>query len=256
MAPEIRKFPKGKIKRTYNFYGWAAVAFLFLFMGIITIASGRFEYHGTVCLEGSGAHLFGGILICFNIYFLYYLFFKAEGYEEARTDFHQLEGFSDVIDGHKTTFFIEHTLLPNQKSNISVYFYKVRIDFQKKLEIDLNVRRRDKFEFFLWKIGLTRLFDVLTGSYHFDSRYRVKTGNKPLLKKILNFKIIKLLEEFDRDYPPIRNKNGTLIITNDSVRYTEGPYSEDQRLFDPHRGVIENLFKELFRIVSAIEDSV
>jgi hypothetical protein len=35
--------------------------------------------------------------------------------------------------------------------------------------------------------------------------------------------------------------------------YTEGPYNEEQRLFDPHRGVIEKLFMELLKIVKSIE---
>jgi hypothetical protein len=62
-----------------------------------------------------------------------------------------------------------------------------------------------------------------------------------------------MLEEFDRDYPPIRKKNGILHITDAFFRYVEGPYSEDSRIFDPHRGKIEDLFRELIQIMRKIE---
>lgn len=62
-----------------------------------------------------------------------------------------------------------------------------------------------------------------------------------------------MLEEFDKSYPPIRRKNGILRITDTGFRYLEGPYGEDQRLFDPHRGKIEALFRELIKIMREIE---
>ena len=73
--------------------------------------------------------------------------------------------------------------------------------------------------------------------------------------KSFNPNVIRLLEEFDKDYPPIRNNNGILVITDAHIRYIEGPYNEDQRLFDPHRGKIEDLFRELIKIISIIERS-
>ena len=251
---EFRKFPKGIIKRNHNFYGWAFVAVMFLIMGGGALLTGELHWR-SLNLKGNDAYLFGGMLVCFSLYFLYYLFFKAEDYEKERVDYHQLENFNDIIADHKTSFKIELASLPSSNTSISVFYYKLKIDFKKKLEVKLNIRRRDKFEFLLWKIGIIRFFDVLTDNYYFDSRYRVKTDNKRILSKILNYKVVKLLENFDRDYPPIRNKNGILILTEESIRYTEGPYNEDQRLFDPHRGIVENLFKELLKIVIATEAS-
>jgi hypothetical protein len=249
---EFKKFPKGGVKKTHHFYGWAIVGVMLSLMGGVALLTGEFHWR-SLNLKGNDAYLFGIMLICFGLSFLYYLFFKAERSERSREGFHQLENFNDIIDGHNTNFSIELSSLPSRNTSISVFYYKLEIQFKKKIEIKLNIRRRDRFEYLLWKIGVIRFFDILTGSYHFDSRYRVKTGNKLLLRKIINWKVIKLLEEFDRNYPPIRNKNGILIITDESIRYNEGPYSEDQRLFDPHRGVIENLFKELLKIVIAIE---
>lgn len=251
--PELRKFPKGKIKRTSHFYGWTLVGVMFLLIGASAIFSGELNWR-SLNLKGNDAYLFGTMLICFGLFFLRYLFFKAERNERDREGFHQLENFTDLIDNYKTTFIIEPEYLPTHNGGaLSVFYYKLEIFFKTKLRIKIYIRRRDKFEYFLWKIGLLRFFDVLTGNEYFDSKYRVKIENKIFLSNVLNFKTIKLLEEFDRDYPPIRNKNGVLTITDVSIRYTEGPYNEDQRLFDPHRGIIESLFNELMKIVYAIE---
>jgi len=62
-----------------------------------------------------------------------------------------------------------------------------------------------------------------------------------------------MLEDFDRSYPPIRKKNGILRVTDAGFRYVEGSYAEQQRLFDPHRGKIEDLFRELIKIMREIE---
>jgi len=251
--PELRKFPKGQIKRTSHFYGWVLIGVMFLLMGVSSFFTGEFNWR-SLNLKGNDAYLFGAMLICVGLFFLIYLFFNAERSERDRVAFHQLENFTDLIDDHKTTFIIEQTCLPTHNGGaLSVFYYKLEIYFKTKLKINICIRRRDEFEFLLWKIGPLRLFDVLTGNDYFDSKYRVKIENENLLNNVLNFETIKLLEKFDRDYPPIRNKNGVLTITDMSIRYAEGPYNEDQRLFDPHRGIIESLFNELMKIVYAIE---
>jgi len=107
-----------------------------------------------------------------------------------------------------------------------------------------------------WKAGFTRFLDTLTGNYYFDSRYKVTCHNKERFRDIFTVEVLKLLELFDRDYPPIRARNGILEIEDDCLRYCEGPYSEEYRIFDPHRGVVENLFNELTKIIVAIENNV
>ena len=249
------KFPKGQIKRNLNFYGSVVLAITYLLLGVLILDTGEFYNSGyKVAVHENDALLLGWTLISFSLCLLYYLFFMAARYEENRPGFHTLEDFTEIIEGYNTNFVIEPNILPSaNNSGIRVFSYKLEIYFKKKLEIQIEIRRRDKFELLLWKIGLTRIFDVLTDNEYFDSRYRVKTKNRLLLRKFLNPKSIKLLEIFDKDYPPIRSKNGILILTKESLKYIEGPYREEQKLFDPHRGVIEDLFNELLEIVKAIE---
>ncbi|MDA8306960.1 MAG: hypothetical protein M0Z81_09050 [Deltaproteobacteria bacterium] len=168
--------------------------------------------------------------------------------------FHELEDFDELIDSYKTSFTVENSVTVAGKSCIPVYFYRLKIKFNNNLHIGLDISQRDRVEHFLWLIGITRFRDVHTMNHHFDSQYRVKCANVKLFRSLFDYNIMSMLEQFDRDYPPIRKKNGILRITDTFVRYVEGPYSEEWRIFDPHRGKIEDLFRELINIMKAIEN--
>ena len=255
---KFNKLPKGKIKKNGNFYGWAFIGVMFSVMGIVAVVERRFQYRsGTPPIEGNLAVCVGLIFIIYGLFSIYHLFFKAEKKELEHIDFHVLEDFEEYIDEHKTIFEVarDATLFGNN-STVSVVYYKLRIEFNKNLYVNLTIKRRDKFEYFLWKLGITRKWDVLTNNPYFDSRYQVICSNRKLFKIIFNKCVIELLEKFDRDYPPIRDKNGILVIKDEYIQYIEGPYNEQQRLFDPHRGKIESIFRELIKITNKIEENV
>ncbi|MGA3117842.1 MAG: hypothetical protein ABSF90_25835 [Syntrophobacteraceae bacterium] len=250
----FKEFPKGTIRRNHNFYGEAFLAAIIILLGSHIVATGRFTNRvGTLVCEGEPAIFLGILFICFGLYILYYLFFKAEAEELKLGDFHELNDFEDIVDGYKTKFTVGNTVTVAGTSCPSVFYYRLEIRFNQELNIGLNIKQRDRVEHFLWLIGVTRFFDVHTLSRHFDSQYRVKCSNTGLFQFIYDADIIRMLEEFDRDYPPIRKKNGILHITDAFFRYVEGPYSEDSRIFDPHRGKIEDLFRELIQIMRKIE---
>ncbi len=249
----FQQLPKGNIRRNNNFYGWASTAVMFMFMGSMFVKDGRVIYHGKIAFEGQPAEVFGIAVIFFGIYFLYYLFFIAKTEELKLGEFHGLDDFDDIIEGYRTKFNIEHTVTVAGNSCISIFYYRLEIRFKKELNLGLDIKQRDRFEHLLWLIGITRLFDVHTANRHFDSHYRVKCQSRELFSTVFNFRVIEMLEAFDGSYPPIRKKNGILHITDAGFRYVEGPYGEGQRLFDPHRGKIEDLFRELIEIMREIE---
>ncbi len=255
---KINELPKGKIKKNGQFYGWAFIGVMFILMGVFAIVNRHFQYRSnTPPLEGNLAVSVGLIFVFYGIFSIYHLLFKAEKKELAHEDFHVLEDFKDCINNHQTIFkIIKDATFYGNNSTVPIVYYTLQIKFEKNLFINVNIRQRDRVEYLLWKIGITRKWDYLTGNYYFDSKYHVQCTNKKLFNIIFNKKIINLLEDFDRDYPPIRDKNGILTITDSFIQYTEGPYNEQQRLFDPHRGKIELIFNELIKIVQKIEDNV
>jgi hypothetical protein len=254
---EFKKFPKGKIRKNGNFYLWALVFAFSGFWGAYAILSGELPgRHGTISLEGKAAVAAGMAFVAYAAYALYHMFFKLEKIEVENESAHELENFEEEIVGYNTKFEITHSCIPTGSSFVHTFYYKLEIRLNKPLSFDINIKQRDKIEFILWKIGLTRLFDVLTKNYYFDSQYRVKCSDKDEFKRIFNGYIIHLLEEFDRDYPPIRKKNGYLEISQNKFKYVEGPYATDQKLLDPHRGCIEKIFIELTKIISEVERSI
>lgn len=254
--PDFKKFEKGEIRKNGNFYGWAIAFVLFGGWGIHAILTGKLSGRdGTVSLEGRAAVLAGVAFVTYAAYALYHMFARLEKEESKIEDAHELENFEEEIFGHNTKFEIINSCLANGRSCVSVFYYVLEIRLNKEMSIYLDIKQRDKVEYLFWKIGLTRVFDVMTGNYYFDSRYRVKCSDKNEFKRIFSADIIYLLEEFDRDYPPIRKKNGYLEITQNKFSYIEGPYAADQKLLDPHRGCIEKLFMELIKIIGEIERS-
>jgi len=254
----FKNFPKGEVKRSFHFYGWTIGAAILVLFGVITIITGKVISRDNVPpLEGLWAYLAGIFFICSGLFILHYLFFKAEKYEKQRSGFHELDNFEDIVDGYNSSFEINQTSLPSiNNSTIHVFYYILKIEFKKRLPINIYIKQRDKLEYFFWKIGITRFLDILTGYGYFDSKYRVKTTGKKMFKRIFDQHVIGLLDDFDRNYPPVRDKNGTLVLTDSSIKYIEGPYQEEQRLFDPHRGKIEDVFLELVKIAKAIEYNV
>lgn len=249
----FKQLPKSNIRRNNNFYVYAMFALMLIGMGYAFANTGKITHHGYLVFEGQPAVIFGTLTILYGVYILYYLFFKAKSYEMNLEKFHELEDFDDVIDGYKTRFHIEHTVTAAGRSCIPIFFYILEIRFKHDLNMGLDIKQRDRVEHFLWLIGIARFFDVHTDNRHFDSHYRVKCSNPTMFRIKFSSLLISMLEEFDKSYPPIRKKNGILHITDIGIRYVEGPYGEEHRLFDPHRGKIEDLFKELIKIMREVE---
>ena len=254
---EFKKFPKGEVRKNGNFYGWAIVFVFFGIWGLRAILTGELSGRdGTVSLEGKAAVIAGVGFVTYAAYALYHMFAKLEKEELKIEGAHELKNFEEEIFGYNTKFEITHSCIPNGRSCVPTFYYILEINLNKLLTFNINIKQRDKVEYFLWKVGLTRIFDVLTKNYYFDSQYRVKCSDRNEFKRIFNVDIIHLLEEFDRDYPPIRKKNGYLEISQNKFKYVEGPYATDQKLLDPHRGCIEKLFMELIKIIGEIERSI
>ena len=253
---QLHNFPKGKIKKNKHFYGWIFVAILIIFLGIETVVTQEFSIKESPPITGIFAVYIGIFFIAFSLYFIFYLVFKAEKEEESHHEYHVLEDFEDIIDGYKVKFSVVNSSVAIGNSARLAYYYILEIELNKNLLANIHIKQRDRLETFIWRIGLTRFLDILTGNYYFDSKYKVTCYNKVRFFNIFTPKVIKLLESFDHDYPPIRAKNGVLEIEDKYLKYCEGPYIEEYRIFDPHRGVVENLFKVLTQIIIAIENNV
>ncbi|ALC18196.1 hypothetical protein DSOUD_3482 [Desulfuromonas soudanensis] len=138
--------------------------------------------------------------MAYAAYALFHMFIRLEKEELKIEGAHELENFEEEIFSYKTKFEIAHSCAPNGRSCVPTFYYILEIDLNKLLNFNINIKQRDKVEYILWKIGLTRIFDGLTNNYYFDSRYRVKSSDRNEFKRIFNIDIIHLLEEFDRDY--------------------------------------------------------
>ncbi len=253
---QLHNFPKGKIKKNKHFYGWIFVATLVIFLGVETVVTQEFSIKESPPITGTFAVYIGLFFIAFGAYFIFYLFFRAEKEEKSHHEYHVLENFIDVIDGYKVKFSVLNSSVAMGNSARLAYCYILEIEFNKNLLANLHIKQRDRLETFIWRIGLTRFLDTLTGNYYFDSKYKVTCYNKERFCNIFKPEVIKLLELFDQDYPPIRAKNGILEIEDTFLKYCEGPYIEEHRIFDPHRGIVEKLFKELTQIISAVENNI
>ncbi len=256
--PEFKQFPKGDVKPTGWFYLSGIVSAFFILIGFEGIISKEIEMKSKhILIQGDEAVFIGYIFLIFGLFSLYHLLFKTKKIEENQPNFHELQEFEEIVNNYNTKFEFVHTATPRSNNSALIGFaYKLSLTFNKPIGLNLSIKQRDSLELFLWKIGITRKFDILTGSNDFDSRYRVKSTNPDLFLKIFTKDTLELLENFDKDYPPIRTKNGILHITDSKIEYIEGPYSEENRLFDPHRGVIENLFYQLEKIAVSIESTV
>ncbi len=253
---KFQKFPKGEIKKNKNFNMWVLVAAFVILMGVISIITKEFSVKQSPPITGGFAVVIGIFFVAFGSYFLFHLYFRAEKEEKSHHEYHLLENFENDVDDYKVKFSVLNSSVVIGNSTRPAYYYILEIEFKKNMLANLHIKQRDRFEYFCWKAGLTRFFDTLTGNYYFDSRYKVTCYNKERFFNIFTVEVLKLLESFDQDYPPIRAKNGILEIEDNFLRYCEGPYIEDHRIFDPHRGIIEKLFKELTQIISAIENNV
>ncbi len=234
---------------------WVFVAVMVIIFGIITVITKEFSFKESPPITGNFAVYIGLFFIAFGANFIFYMYFRAEKEEKSHHDYHVLEDFEDTIDDYTVKFSVMNSSVVIGNSARPAYYYILEIQFKKNLLTNLHIKQRDRFEYVGWKAGFTRFLDTLTGSYYFDSRYKVTCYNKERFHKIFTSEVIKLLELFDQDYPPIKAKNGILEIEDNLLKYCEGPYNEDHRIFDPHRGVIEELFQELIQITAAIESN-
>lgn len=251
---DFKKREKGDVKRNRYFYLWAILLLFAALWGLGAIVTGELtSKSGGVLLEGKAAVLAGLFIVAFASFALYQLVAKVKKVELEKEHFQKLESFEKQVMGYDTKFEILPSLVMYGKSPLPGFYYVLEVLLTKQIPFNLNIRQRDKVECFLWKTGLTRFLDVLTGNYYFDSKYRVSTTDSEQFKRVFNDKVIRLLEEFDHDCPPIRVKQGRLEIVPGKIRYIEGPYMEAKNLIDPHRGNIEQVLGELVTIVAEIE---
>lgn len=253
---KFRDFPKAEIRKNNYFTLWSLVAISVILIGVTTAITEKFQYKDSSPITGTLAVLIGLFFIFYGAYFLFHLIFIAEKIEKSHENYHDLENFEDTIYGYDVEFSVINTYVVIGKSTHPAYYYFLKIKLKKNLLANIHIKQRDRFEYLCWKAGFTRFLDTLTGNYYFDSRYKVTCFNKERFQSIFTNEILKLLELFDRDYPPIRAKNGILEIEDDCVKYKEGPYNGEHKIFDPHRGIIEDLFTELIQIISAIEKNI
>ena len=245
-----------KLKRTKHFWTFVLFFSMTVFLGGIWMWSGRIpqQNHGGPDLTGPGARVLGFAAVAAGLFSLYCFFHRAERGERSVPGFYQLDDFDESIAGHRVTFQIDHGSVGTGEAIARpVFSYVLRVFLRQALPIDFRIQRRDAVEIFLWYVGIERLRDVLTGHRYFDARYRVAARDRDAFRRLFGPDIIKAIERFDRDYPPIRLKNGWLHFSPAVITYTEGPYAEDERLFDPHRGKIEDTAAQLIRLAEMIE---
>jgi len=145
-------------------------------------------------ITGTFAVYIGIFFIAFSLYFIFYLVFKAEKEEESHHEYHVLEDFKDIIDGYKVKFSVVNSSVAIGNSARLAYYYILEIELNKNLLANIHIKQRDRLETVIWRIGLTRFLDTLTGNYYFDSKYKVTCYDKARFFNIFTPKVIKLLE--------------------------------------------------------------
>jgi hypothetical protein len=254
---ESEKFKKGEVRRNRYFYVWALVLFFAGIWGIDAIVTGELAgSKGSVALEGKAAIIAGAFIVLSCCFGLYILLAKVKQTEIANKEFHKLESFEEQISGYATKFEIMPTYMLYGKAPQPGFYYVLEICLPNKIPFALHIRQRDKVEKFFWKIGLTRFLGVRTNNASFDSKYRVSCVDKENFKKLFSTDVMGLLKEFERDYPPIRARHGSLEIDQEKIRYIEGPYIEFKKMTDPHRGSIKKLFNEIIKIIDGIQKNI
>ncbi len=245
-----------KIKKNRNYWGWLIIFIIFIPWGISALVTGEISSkEGIYPITGVPARILGLVMVLWSLYAIYFFIFKAETKELERKDYKELKNNEQIVNGFKTVTKIENYGVMG-KTFIPVFDYIIEIKFHDSLNLGLKIERRDIVEYFFWKIGLSRWRDLLTGNSYFDSRYWVSCQNKDKFNKIFSGSLINELVAFDYNYPPIRKKNGKLRLSDLSICYREGPYKEDERIFDPHRGNIENIINELIKIIEKVNVQV
>jgi hypothetical protein len=135
---------------------------------------------------------------------------------------------------------------------VPAFWYALKVDFTKPIKETIHITRRNRMKIALWKLGLARKDDVLTGVHYFDSRFFLRMNHPDQLKNVFSNEIIEAISAFDQSYTPVRKKFGRLSITQTGLTYLEGPYHEQQRIFDSHRGAVEKTLTELVSIAEQI----
>jgi hypothetical protein len=254
---ESEKFKKEKVRRSRYFYVWVLVLFFAGIWGIDAIVTGELAgSKGSIALDGKAAIIAGAFIVLSSCFGLYILLAKVQQTEIANKEFHKLESFEEQISGYATKFEIMPTCMLYGKAPQPGFYYVLEICQPNKIPFALHMRQRDKVEKFFWKIGLTRFLGIRTNNASFDSKYRVSCADKESFKRLFSTDVMGLLEEFDRDYPPIRARHGSLEIDQEKIRYVEGPYIEFKKLTDPHRGSIKKIFNKLIKIMDKIQSGM
>ena len=224
-----------------------------LTMGINAYLSENISYKNTV-ITGFEAQMGGILFTVFGLITLFYLLFKAEKDELKNPRFGKLEEFDEIHDGFKVKFAIEDTHVGGAgNSGTAAFYYVFKIYFNEELNINLDIKQRNKVEYFFWRIGIARLFDTLTGLYGFDSKYHVNVSDKKLFKQIFTNQILQDLHIFDQEETLIRSDEGILYIFDSHIAYLEGPYKEEYKIFNPHRGDLTVIYDKLIRIIKQIQ---
>lgn len=247
--------PHPDLKFNSHAYGWMLIAIVVIAMGGIIIQTGEIRKAGSVGMRGPAAQTIGWCFIAYGSYFLYVLIYKAKKSELAMTQFHTLKPFEDEMDGYRVRFTIDsdYILARPSGAGTSVFYYTLMIFLQSGSLPSFKISRRGRFAVLLWYLGPARIRDILTGNRYFDARYRISSRSPAELQLVLKGDLVKALASFDKNYPPIRAKNGWLTVTHEHLRYTEGPYPEAERIFDPHRGELDKIVYQLTSLAALFD---
>ncbi|WP_162025153.1 MULTISPECIES: hypothetical protein [unclassified Lentimonas] len=187
----------------------------------------------------------GGFLIIISSYSIYSLLFRSEKIELSQKGFKELRNFNMKISEMPCSFQVVWDSFYINRSAVPCFWYALTVTLKNPTPYSIKITRRNKMRIFLWKIGIGKKGDTLTGNTYFDSRFWVKMQDQQHILSLIEDGTINRITHFDQNYPPIRKKFGRISISESCIKYLEGPYDEQQRIFDPHRGNVENTLTEL-----------
>lgn len=206
-------------------------------------------------LTGPVVPYIGALFVIGGLYMIYILLYQAKQSEAAKTKFTRLRSFDDTLNNYPVSFRIQstHHVTSPSGGGVTVFYYTVKVSLKSISRFTFKAKRRDRLSIFLWHLGPGRLRDIIAGNMYFDSRYRLSSRKRTLARAVFDRELLEAIEVFDRDYPPIRKKNGWLSINQRTVTYREGPYPYQEYLFTQHRGQLDPIIYQLTELAKLVD---
>ena len=235
-----------RLKRKGAFYCQILLSGMFALWGLMVFAEKEVSKNGYVAFTGLQAQVFGGALIAIGFYSLYHLFYRAEKEELSKKGFTELGDFTIDHDEFVVNFKIKNKLVYVSNSHVPAVEYVISIPITGTVPKDLEIQKIRYIDLAI------RLFTQNYRSFR-SGKIQASTTDQIYLSRLLSSRALDAFSRFMSKKNGIRVKRGKLSLESGTLTYIEGPYDENTRLFDPHRGQIEVIASEMIAIAESIK---